>query len=224
MDLDHSLVRHLKPLGHEIALWRTALMTLRGRALKGRLPEGLTKFVTDRLPPEGPGILPDTFSIGLHAGGGRVRVAAASLPFVMDATWLALFWLPALRAEWAGLLRGSHLEHLRLLLPEAWFITREPLPPGAVIPRLNLTAWADGPSLQRQNLHLRLSQGDAPDSRIDLGPESSEVKWRESFAAALANERSCLIDLGQGQPPMWKADYRQDANGIHFTGATPAVD
>jgi hypothetical protein len=67
-----------------------------------------------------------------------------SIPFEANASlWPALLRLRPLREFWERELGRSHWETLCLLLPDAWVVTPTLLPPGAVIPRLNLATWDD---------------------------------------------------------------------------------
>jgi hypothetical protein len=65
-----------------------------------------------------------------------------SLPESLNApVWLALLRLRQLRDFWEPELRRSGLDHFLALLPDAWLLDPTPLPPGAVIPRLEIASW-----------------------------------------------------------------------------------
>ena len=57
--------------------------------------------------------------------------------------WLALLRLRPLHGFWERALRRSRMSRLLLLLPDAWLLDPTPLPPGAVIPRLEIAAWSE---------------------------------------------------------------------------------
>ena len=57
------------------------------------------------------------------------------------AVWPALLRLRPLRDFWERAMRRDALETLTHLLPDAWLLDPVPLPPGAVIPRLELASW-----------------------------------------------------------------------------------
>ncbi|MDZ4290045.1 MAG: hypothetical protein U0984_18915, partial [Prosthecobacter sp.] len=143
MELEKAIARELRPLGHELALWRDAIALLHGRLAKNRLNADLAAFVARWLPAtEPPAPLPGKFSLLLgQTDDGRLRLHAASIPFAVDPGWWALLQLPALKDHWAADLRASHLEHLLKVLPGAWFIDAAPMAPGSVIPGLDLPGW-----------------------------------------------------------------------------------
>jgi hypothetical protein len=57
--------------------------------------------------------------------------------------WLALVRLRQIHDFWERELRRSGLEQLLALMPDAWLADPTPLPPGAVVPRLEIGAWED---------------------------------------------------------------------------------
>lgn len=79
----------------------------------------------------------------------KSRVPALSAPCLEIAReadapgWLALLRLRPMRELWDRLLRRSHLELLQEVLPDAWLLETGPLPPQAVIPRLELHDWSE---------------------------------------------------------------------------------
>lgn len=60
-----------------------------------------------------------------------------------DPLWLALLRLRPLREFWERELRRSAVESLLEVLAKAWLLDPAPLPPGAVIPGLELASWSD---------------------------------------------------------------------------------
>jgi hypothetical protein len=67
--------------------------------------------------------------------------AIAAPPALRAAVWPALLRLRPLRDFWERALRRDALEALMQILPDAWLLDPAPLPPGAVIPRLELASW-----------------------------------------------------------------------------------
>ncbi|HYF35502.1 MAG TPA: hypothetical protein VD994_09455, partial [Prosthecobacter sp.] len=132
MDFPPAITKALKPLGHELVLWREAIILLHGRLAKHRLPPDLGAFVARWLP-AAPAPVPDEFEIGVgELANGGLRLQSSSVPFASDPTWWALLQLPALKGHWAADLRTSHHDHLLAILPRAWMMDPAPLPPGAV--------------------------------------------------------------------------------------------
>lgn len=72
------------------------------------------------------------------------KTLPVTLPIPQTATaplWSALLHLQPLRIFWEQELRRSHVETLLDRLPHAWMLDPTPLPPGAVIPKLELASW-----------------------------------------------------------------------------------
>jgi hypothetical protein len=99
------------------------------------LAQDLTAQLVDRwlrLDPAVPKTLPDAFEIP----------ADANAPL-----WLALLRLRPWHELWQRELRRGTFEDLLDLLPDAWLLDPTPFPPGAVVPRLELSTWNDLPRL-----------------------------------------------------------------------------
>ena len=136
VDLPRPLLKHLRPLGHEIHLWQSAARQLLAWMDKGRFQTELGAFLqrwrprTEPAsePPEGP------FTLLLHEHPEGWRLTQSSLGWVNDPAWAAFLYLPALRSSWSALLRASHLEHLRQMIPQTWLLDDTPPPPGSAPP------------------------------------------------------------------------------------------
>jgi hypothetical protein len=83
------------------------------------------------------------FAVLLGESARGWQIVTSSLPWLNDPAWTALLRLPALRSAWMSDLRASHFEHLLHLLPPAWVMDTTPLPPGAVIPGLEIASWPE---------------------------------------------------------------------------------
>ena len=142
-ELTRALSKHLRPLGHEITLWSRAAAQLVGRVKRDRLPPELSAFLHAWLPSAAPVMPAGAFSILLGETAHGWQITAASLPWLHDPTWAALLRVPALRSVWLHDLRASHFEHLLHLLPQVWVMDPTPIPPGAVIPGLEIPAWPE---------------------------------------------------------------------------------
>jgi hypothetical protein len=123
---------------------------------------------------------------------GRVRLGPPCLPHLEDKLWLALLWTPALRPLWRSMLRGSHLERLRQLVPHGWVVDPSPLPPQAALPRLEVHGWDEVAafSQKERRLVLKISgfHETAWGSRgVFVGHDLATAEWRERLHAALAD-------------------------------------
>lgn len=215
-----ACLRHLQPLGHEVSLLQQASRQLWRKLEKGRFEPALQAWLqpwSPAAPP--PEALPACFTLLLTSGAQGWQLAGSSLPWLRDPAWAALLHLPALRPFWAGALRASHLQHLRQVLPQAWFLDPAPLPPGSVIAGLGVPSWAQALQLPGRSFSLH-----------GQGPATPE-----SLAAALGSPRSLLTEASPlftdpaepaaegGEPPpappALLARYQHDASGIHLEAA-----
>lgn len=121
---------------------------------------------------------------------GAVRMTPPCKPHLEDKLWLALLWTPALRPLWEDLLRGSHLERIRRLVPFGWVVDPAPLPPQAALPRLEVNGWKEvaGFSQKDRRLVLKISgfHETAWGSRgVHIGNDLSGAEWGERLGEAL---------------------------------------
>ncbi|MEP4078519.1 hypothetical protein [Haloferula sp.] len=125
----------------------------------------------------------------LSATGGA-KLNPPCKPHLEDKLWLALFWTPALRPLWEEVLRGSHLNRIRKLVPFGWVVDPSPLPPQAALPKLNVHSWdevADFSQTQRE-LVLKISgfHETAWGSRgVYVGQDLPKAEWRSQLQSAL---------------------------------------
>lgn len=215
-----ACLRHLQPLGHEVALLQQAARQLWRKLEKGRLEAPLQAWLQPWRPAAPPPeALPAHFTLLLSAAGSGWQLSGSSLPWLRDPVWAALLHLPALRPFWAGALRASHLQHLRQVLPQAWFLDPAPLPPGSVIAGLGVPTWAQALQLPGRSFTLH-GQGPAT-------PESLAAALRTPHA--LLTQASPLFtdpeapaaEGGEARPaPLTLlARCQHDASGIHLEAA-----
>jgi hypothetical protein len=150
-ELPSSVLKHLRPLGHEVVLFQAAAEHLLTRLGKGRfeasLAEQLRLWYPKTIPSKND---EEHFTLLVTEGRYGWQIMASSLDWLNDPAWAALLHLPALRTFWSAYVRGSHLDHLRQTLPQAWFMDDTPLPPGCVISGLGIASWAELPRLDQQ--------------------------------------------------------------------------
>lgn len=121
---------------------------------------------------------------------GRVRMNPPCLPHLEDKLWLALLWTPALRPLWREMLRGTHLERLRQLVPQGWVVDPSPLPPQAALPSLEVHSWNEvaGFSQKDRRLVLKISgfHETAWGSRgVFVGHDLAAGEWAKRLRHAL---------------------------------------
>jgi hypothetical protein len=77
-----------------------------------------------------------------HPAAKITAESAVPVPASLRAAlWPALLRLRPLREFWERALRRDTVDTLSQMLPDAWLLDPAPLPPGAVIPRLELASW-----------------------------------------------------------------------------------
>ena len=120
----------------------------------------------------------------------RANLTPPFKPHFEEKLWLALAWSPTLREVWESEVRGNHLRRMHELLPYGWIVNPAPLPPHAVLPRLEVNSWrqlADFSQKQRR-LVLKVS-GFSELAWGGRGVVIGHDVSREEWAAAL--ERAC---------------------------------
>jgi hypothetical protein len=136
--------------------------------------------------------------------------------------WLALLRLRPLRSVWESVLRRDHFETLLQVFPDAWLLDPSPLPPGAVIPRLELSRWGEFPARQNGNERYVIAASRTVDGAQELNGSMPASQWAEAVEAALASsatEPRILVDL-PSTPDSWlfafyeKRGSRVDAKGF----------
>ena len=119
--------------------------------------------------------------------------AALDLPPDADATrWRVLLRLRMLRTFWESQLRRDTLDALLEWLPDAWALDPTPLPPGAVIPRLEIAAWPELPSHRPPGMAFCIRALDSSSGGAILGPGESEAAFRHALQEALASTSPAL--------------------------------
>lgn len=213
IELPRPLLKHLRPLGHEILLWQSAARQLLAWMDKGRFT-GETGAFLQRwrprtepagAPPEGP------FTLLLHEHPEGWRLTQSSLGWVNDPAWAAFLHLPALRSSWSALLRASHLEHLRQMIPQAWLLDDTPPPPGSVIAGLEIPAWSGLPGLGKR---FRLHQ-----AGLDLTAQLPAQEWKAAIERSLAAANEILVTPPPADSACLMARFICDKDGTRLESA-----
>lgn len=153
------------------------------------------------------------------------KVLPALLPAPPDAAaplWLALLRLRPLRGVWESVLRRDHFETLLQISPDAWLLDPAPLPPGSVIPRLELPRWDRLPRLQREGRQFAISSPSTLEEAKELSQAAPAESWSAAMQTALettAAQPRILVELPR-TPESWllavyeKKGTRVDARGF----------
>lgn len=124
------------------------------------------------------------------AAEGNVTVTPPFRPALEEKLWFALFWLKPLEAYWTRALGGRTFEALREVIPYTWLVDPTPLPPHAVLPRLEVHDWNEVAafSQKQRNLILKISgfSEQAWGSRgVVMAQDVPQTEWREELSSAL---------------------------------------
>ncbi|MES2594054.1 MAG: hypothetical protein V4662_01905 [Verrucomicrobiota bacterium] len=212
-DPPKALLKHLRPLGHEITLWQAAAQRWLSRLGKGKFEAGLLAFLQHWQPKVTPdkGTM-DAFNVVLRGDEQGWKVIASSLKWVNDPAWSAMLHLPALHSLWITEIRGSHLDHLRQILSRAWFMDPSPLPPGSVIAGLDIPGW---PNLSRYHDQGRAWSIHGTETVLD--DSISEAAWQSAVEQALQNGRTLLVEEPRSGSTLL-ARYKKGEKGIQLDG------
>ncbi|MCC7518826.1 MAG: hypothetical protein IT578_06540 [Verrucomicrobiae bacterium] len=121
---------------------------------------------------------------------GRVRVTPPFKPQLEEKLWMALFWFPQLADFWRRELGDRYFRDLREVIPFTWLLDPTPLPPHAVIPRLEIHDWRrlGEFSQKRRDLVLKVS-GFSPRAwggrGVWIGSDLSADAWQRAVEEAL---------------------------------------
>jgi len=121
---------------------------------------------------------------------GRVEVTPPFKPALEEKIWFALFWLKPLEAFWLRALGGNTLAALREVIPYTWPVDPAPLPPHAVLPRLDVHGWDEVArfSQKQRALILKISgfHETAWGARgVVLGSDVPSAEWASALRGAL---------------------------------------
>ncbi len=149
---------------------------------------------------------------------GALSVTPPFKPALEEKLWFALFWLKPLEEFWRRELGERTMLALREVIPYTWLVDPQPLPPHAVLPRLEVQDWADvGRLSQKQrSLILKVSgfSENAWGSRgVVVAQDLPQKQWQEELLRALgeyASQPHILQQFHQGR--LVKHDYLDDAS------------
>jgi hypothetical protein len=119
----------------------------------------------------------------------------------------ALLHLPAMRKTWAGWLRESVFEDLKMRLGRAWVVDPAPLPSHGALPGLGLTRWGDFDRLAETGRAFRVLTQTGEVWMVDA--KSSGVDWKSAAdrLAGCALGEAVIEELGVHDGTLWRAVF-----------------
>jgi hypothetical protein len=123
------------------------------------------------------------------AATGQLRISAPPKPWLEEKLWLALFWSRPLREFWRSELRENHRDALARIIPFGWVVDPAPMPPHAVLPKLDAASWDEVAafSQKQRRLVLKLS-GFSPlawgSRSVVIGHDVSQHEWSGALESA----------------------------------------
>ena len=185
-------------LSEESADYRREMEWLAGAAGGGRTVEAAEEYQ-----PDGRALyrffewfdwesIPEARHLAERSAAGELALTPPCKPHLEDKLWLALLWTPALKPVWEQVLRGSHLQRVRDIVPPGWVVDPAPLPPQAALPVLGVNSWEEVAafSQKQRRLVLKISgfHETAWGSRgVHIGHDMAQVEWSEKVHAAMAD-------------------------------------
>jgi hypothetical protein len=122
---------------------------------------------------------------------GAIKVTPPFKPALEEKLWFALFWLRPLEGYWLRELGERSLAALRRVIPYTWLLDPAPLPPHAVLPRLEVQSWDEVAAFSQKQRELILKVSgfseNAWGSRgVVVAQDVPQSEWRTALADALA--------------------------------------
>ena len=126
---------------------------------------------------------------------GEVTMTAPPKPWLEEKAWLALFWLRPLHDLWRRELSDNQQRQLQKIIPYSWLVDPTPLPPHAVLPRLEVNSWDEVAAFSQKQRELVLKRSgfheEAWGARsVVIGHDVPQADWTASLAQAQADHAS----------------------------------
>jgi hypothetical protein len=120
---------------------------------------------------------------------GSVAMTAPPKPWLEEKAWLALFWLRPLREYWCRELSKNQQRRLEKIIPYSWLVDPAPLPPHAVLPRLEVNSWDEVAAFSQKQRELVLKRSgfheEAWGARsVVMGHDVAQSEWASALRRA----------------------------------------
>jgi hypothetical protein len=131
------------------------------------------------------------------------KAPSAPIPLSAEdepAIWPALLRMKPLQSFWELEMRTNHYQTMKDLLPDAWVLDPSPIPPGAVIPRLEISDWGDIEPLRAVSSSFILSDAWEVGVETSLSGSASNEEWKKLLGSALQSVPSKFHVLTEVSP------------------------
>lgn len=124
------------------------------------------------------------------AAAGRWQVTPPFKPWLEEKLLAALLWLRPLRDFWRLEIGERHFLKLLEVVPFSWLVNPEPLPPHAVLPRLDVQSWEEVAAFSQKERDLVLKISGFHETAwgargVTIGSDVPQAEWREALERAL---------------------------------------
>jgi len=126
-----------------------------------------------------------------RARAGALRVTPPFKPQLEEKLWFALFWLRPLEGFWLRELGERTLAALRKVIPYTWLVDPTPLPPHAVLPRLEVQSWDEVAAFSQKKRELILKVSGFSETAwgargVVVAQDVPHGEWSDALTGALA--------------------------------------
>jgi len=125
-----------------------------------------------------------------RARAGEVHITPPFKPQLEEKLWFALFWLRPLEGYWTRELGAKSFAALKKVIPYTWLVNPEPLPPHAVLPRLEAQSWDEVAAMSQKERELILKVSGFSETAwgsrgVVVAQDVPQGEWRDALHAAL---------------------------------------
>jgi len=135
--------------------------------------------------------VPAARSLVESAAAGKRQITPPYKPWMEEKLLAALLWLRPLRDFWRLEIGERHFLKLLEVMPFSWLVNPEPLPPHAVLPRLEVHSWEEVAAFSQKERDLVLKISGFHETAwgargVTIGSDVPQHEWRAALEGALA--------------------------------------
>lgn len=127
-----------------------------------------------------------------QVAAGVISMTPPPKPWLEEKAWLALFWMRPLLELWRRELTDNQRHRLEKIIPYTWLVDPAPLPPHAVLPRLEVNSWDEVAAFSQKQRSLVLKRSgfheEAWGARsVVIGHDVPQPDWAAALRQAQAD-------------------------------------